>query len=446
MRFAVIGAGAAGLPAAYDLVRAGHEVQVYEAGSEVGGLAAGFKDPAWAWTVEKFYHHWFYNDDAVLDFLAELGLREKVYFSTPTTSFYHESGNFALDKAVVSSPLLSRMLNVLSIPGLPLLVRLRFGAVGAALAMLPDGTFLEKHTADAWMRRFAGRRAHEFIWRPMLIGKFGEYYNRVNMAWMWARIRKRTARLGTYQGGFQAALEDIAAHVRTLGVQVHLNTPVERIEPADGQGFRLALPSGSQQFDGVLCTFSPALMARLAPALPESYLTLLKGLKGMGALALVLALDRQLMADGTYWLNLPARSPDWRDNPFPFLALVEHTNWLPVEHFGGEHIIYLGDYLDPSHEHMQMEPAALLERFLPSLARVNPAFSRDWIRRWWLFRVPYAQPVPLLNHSQHIPAIRTPLRGLYFASMAQVYPWDRGTNYAVEFGRRAARMMLQDLA
>jgi hypothetical protein len=66
------------------------------------------------------------------------------------------------------------------------------------------------------------------------------------------------------------------------------------------------------------------------------------------------------------------------------------------------------------------------------------------VKKVWLFTTNYAQPVPLLNHSKNIPAIETPVQGLYFASMSQVYPWDRGTNFAVEIGRRAARMMLTD--
>jgi len=49
-----------------------------------------------------------------------------------------------------------------------------------------------------------------------------------------------------------------------------------------------------------------------------------------------------------------------------------------------------------------------------------------------------------VNHSKNIPAIKTPVPGVYFASMSQVYPWDRGTNFAVEIGRRAARMMLEE--
>ena len=67
--------------------------------------------------------------------------------------------------------------------------------------------------------------------------------------------------------------------------------------------------------------------------------------------------------------------------------------------------------------------------------------QRDWVKKIWVSKTNYAQPVPLVNHSKNIPEIQTPIKGLYFASMSQVYPWDRGTNFAVEIGRKAARMM-----
>ncbi|MCF6278653.1 MAG: oxidoreductase, partial [Anaerolineales bacterium] len=85
----------------------------------------------------------------------------------------------------------------------------------------------------------------------------------------------------------------------------------------------------------------------------------------------------------------------------------------------------------------------LMDRFAESFARINPKFKRDWVRKVWLFKADYAQPIPQVGHSQQIPAIETPLTGLYFASMSQVYPWDRGTNFAVEIGRRAARLMME---
>jgi len=80
------------------------------------------------------------------------------------------------------------------------------------------------------------------------------------------------------------------------------------------------------------------------------------------------------------------------------------------------------------------------------LSRFNPNFEPSWIKGAWVHKAKYAQPVPPVGYLELIPAIRTPLQGLYFASMSQVYPWDRGTNYAVEMGRNVAKMMGEDRA
>jgi protoporphyrinogen oxidase len=166
--------------------------------------------------------------------------------------------------------------------------------------------------------------------------------------------------------------------------------------------------------------------------LPGDYLEGLKKLKSMGAVVLILALKRRL-TDGHYWINLP------KGEGFPFLGLVEHTNFVEPEHYGGDHLVYCGDYLNPDHEYFSLSQTELLARFLPALARFNPDFKPDWVRASWLFREKYAQPVPPVNHSYNIPDLATPIPGLYWASMSQVYPWDRGTNYAVEIGQEVAR-------
>jgi protoporphyrinogen oxidase len=151
---------------------------------------------------------------------------------------------------------------------------------------------------------------------------------------------------------------------------------------------------------------------------------------------LSLAIKQPLSKDGFYWFNLP------KSAGFPFLALVEHTNFLPASHFGGNTIIYCGDYLETDHEYFKLSKEQLLQRFLPGLKRINPDFNPSWVRESWLSKTNYAQPIPLLNHSRNIPALQTPLPGLFLASMSQVYPWDRGTNFAVQVARKAAGLML----
>ena len=198
---------------------------------------------------------------------------------------------------------------------------------------------------------------------------------------------------------------------------------------------RLRSASGVEEFDKVIVTLSPGVLARLAPELPQAYLSQLTALDSMGAIVMTVALDRPL-TDGLYWVNM--RKPE-----FPFLALVEHTNYMESGRYGGDNILYLGDYLPATHPYFQMSKEQLEDLFFPVLTKFNPAFQRSWVRKTWLHKEAYAQPVVKLNHSKNIPAMATPIPNLYFASMAQVYPWDRGTNYAVELGKRAAAAVME---
>jgi protoporphyrinogen oxidase len=432
MKIAIVGAGIAGLSAAYDLLNAGHEVVLYEAGEQTGGLAAGFQDENWAWPVEKFYHHIFATDKAIIDLVEEIGFKEKLFFPRPTTSVVYDNRIVPFD-----SPW-----RWITFPGFNLLDVARFGLVSAYLRFTKPWRQLEQVTADSWLRRWYGRKIYEMTWQPMLIGKFGPYYDKVNMAWMWARLHVRTPRLGYFEGGFQAFVDRLTAVITQNGGQLKLNSPVENIESAEN-GLLITANGLQESFDTCLVTTSPGLLAKMAPTLPEDYLGDLLALKHMGAVVLTQALKRPLLPDHqTYWLNIPANDPDKSQNGVPFLALVEHTNYIDKKHYGGDHIIYCGDYVLPDHTYMTMSQAELENKFVDVLTQFNPDFKPDWVRKSWLYRASYAQPVPLLNHSRHIPAIKTPLPDLYFASMSQVYPWDRGTNFAVEIGRQAAKMIL----
>jgi protoporphyrinogen oxidase len=426
-KIAIIGAGFGGMAAAFDLRRLGHEVTLFESANYVGGLASGFKEPHWDWTVEKFYHHWFQSDKWMLGLIRDLGWQDKVYFPRPYTVLLHDGKWYPFDSIT----------KALLFPGLGFgLDKIRFGFVGLFLRLTNNWKALEKYSADEWMTRWAGRRVYEKMWKPLLIGKFGPFYEDVNMAWMWARLKARSTRLGTFEGGFQSFADLFAMRLREMGVEIRMEAQVKSIQRDRTQG--LIVDSGKQEvFDQVLVTTSPGLLAKLCPDLPESYLKGLLKLKSMGAVVMILSLKKQVSQQGYYWFNLP------KEAGYPFLALVEHTNFVGPEHFGGDHVVYAGDYLEAGHEYFSLTEEELLQRFMPAFKKFNPDFEPDWIKKVWVFRTNYAQPVPLANHSKNIPAIETPIEGLYFASMSQVYPWDRGTNFAVEIGRRAARMMQQ---
>lgn len=431
MKIAIVGAGFGGMAAAYDLRKFGHQVTIFESASFVGGLASGFKEPHWDWSVERFYHHWFASDSHMLQLIDELGLLDQVIFPRPYTVLLHNDKWYPFDSIV----------KALLFPGLGFGVnKIRFGLVGMYLRMTNNWKPLEKVTVDEWMRKWAGVQVYEKMWQPLVIGKFGPYYRDVNMAWMWARLKARTTNLGTFVGGFQAFADQFAEILQGAGIEIRLGTKVLSIQRRNSSdeeqnGLSVRSEKGSESFDKVLVTTSPRLMAKLCPDLPDSYLKGLLELKSMGAVVMIMSLKHKLSEEGYYWFNLP------KENDFPFLALVEHTNYVEPKHFGGDHILYAGDYLEVGHEYFSLSQEELLARFTPAFKRINPKFDTDWIKKTWLFKTDYGQPVPLLNHSQNIPSIETPVAGVYFASMSQVYPWDRGTNFAVEIGRRAANLI-----
>jgi protoporphyrinogen oxidase len=178
------------------------------------------------------------------------------------------------------------------------------------------------------------------------------------------------------------------------------------------------------------------LFTKITKGLPEKYVNKLHKLKSIGAVNLLLSLNKQFLTDGTYWLNINAIH-------FPFLSVVEHTNFIDKKHYSNEHLVYVGNYLPHEHEFYKKEVVDLIREFYPYLKTINPKFKTDWVNDAYLFKAPYAQPIIPLNYSTILPSFETPINGLYLCNIQQVYPWDRGTNYAVENGEKVAEMVLK---
>ena len=143
-------------------------------------------------------------------------------------------------------------------------------------------------------------------------------------------------------------------------------------------------------------------------------------------------IGKEVMPEGLRALDAAARR-------FGIALQLDHFDFACVEHWQKH-----GDYLPPDHRYFDLSAEELLDEFAPHLVKFNPAFRREWVTGAWVHRAKYAQPVPPAGYLAMIPDLRTPLPGLYFASMSQVYPWDRGTNYAVELGRKVAALMAGD--
>ncbi|MBF6591654.1 MAG: FAD-dependent oxidoreductase, partial [Ktedonobacterales bacterium] len=270
---------------------------------------------------------------------------------------------------------------------------------------------------------------YDAVWGPLFTGKFGAVADEIALPWFWARIHDRTAQLGYVRGGFQRFYNRLAARVEKLGGNIRLSTQVRGVEPLEGGGYAvtsapMAAPERAEtvRFARVISTLPTRLTCRLVPALPAAYRARYDWGRAYGAHCLILALDRPLTTG--YWMNI-------NDPGYPFMVLVEHTNYLPAGDYGGRHLIYLGNYRAMDDALFSLSKEQVLAEFLPHLTHIHPHFTPEWVTESWMFAAPFAQPIVTTDYSHHIPPFETPLAGLYVANMFQVYPHDRGQNYSV---------------
>lgn len=421
---AVIGAGALGMAGGRRLALGGARVTIFEREQQAGGLTAGFKVGA-NW-LDKFYHHIFRTDRRMIGLFDEMGLGDRILWGRPPTAVLRDGRIRRLDGP----------LEVLRFGSLSVASRVRLGAAVAALKVAPDPERFEGETAARWLRRWMGREAYEVIWEPQLRGKFGEHAERIGMPWFWARIHDRTPQLGYPRGGFQILYEALADDLRRRGGRLEFGCAVRAIRRR-GDKVIVSSERGDEAFDAVLCSLPTRLFLRVTADLPPEYVAQFSQAGAhLSAHCLILELDRQLQ--DAYWVSIA-------DAGYPFVALVEHTNWLPTSDYGGSHLVYLGNYLPPDDPVMTMSPEEILDRFLPHLSRVNPAFDRSWVRAYHSFGAPYAQPIVGVGYRETLPPYRTPLAGVWLANMGHVYPHDRGQNYSAILGEEVADRILSEL-
>lgn len=426
MKIGIVGAGFTGLAAAHQLQKDGHEVTVIEKDGHPGGLAIGHIEKGWEWPLEKHYHHWFTNDSFILNLAKEV--RFSVIIKRPKTSVLIGEKRFQLDSPIA----------ILKFPLLPLLDKIRMGFVLGFLRLNPFWKPLEKVHAVSVLSKTMGRKAFGLLWEPQLRNKMGKYASEISLVWFWTRIYKRTPSLAYPEGGFLSFGNHLVKKIEEKNGKVFFNTEISQIEDKGKVVMTMKDSKGktkTESFDKVIVTLPSFLFLRLCPQLPDEYKNKLKRLRGLGATNMVMRLKKPFMDDGTYWLSICAKNS-------PVMVVVEHTNLMDKSHYNNEHLIYVGNYPDASSPEFSMEKEDLLKVYDPILRKINPDYKENIID-YVVFRAPFAQPIVPVNYSKFIPSIRTPLPNVFLANIEQVYPWDRGTNYAVELGQKVAKIITE---
>lgn len=419
-KIGIIGGGALGLTAAYRLTQKGYSVTVFEKGVDVGGLLTSLK--IGSNYIEKFYHHIFRTDTVIWNLIKEIGLESKLQWKVPNTSIIYKGKIYRFDSAS----------SVLKFSPLNFMDRLRVGFATAYLKVVGNWQIFDNETAYSWLKKAYGDSAFKVIWEPLITSKFGKYGPQVVMSWFWSRVHNRTASLGYLRGGFFQIYVKLGELIQKSDGQILLKQEVTKIEEVEGK-VKVVASGKDYLFDKVLVTVPTNLFFKMAPSLPKDYVDSHPPAPYFAAQNLVLELDRPVSK--LYWLNV--NEPD-----IPFLAFVEHTNFVPATDYDGTHIIYLGNYYAQDDPNFLKDENQVIKEFLPHLMKINPDFQSSWVKKVHVFRTPYAQPVFTVGYRTQIPPFKTPLKNVYLANMSQIYPMDRGQNYSMKLAEEVVQVII----
>lgn len=390
MKIAIVGAGLTGLVAGYRLSQKGHAVTIFEKGNDVGGLMGGFS--IGKTSLEKAYHHIFTTDNHIINLVKELGLLDKLHWYPEKTSLFYNGVVYPFMGAV----------DLLRFNPLSLLSKIRLGVVKILLEKDNNWEKYANQLAYQWMKKWCGEEGYKVIWEPLLRGKFHEQYKSVSMAWLWARIHTRgnSGKLGYFQGGFRVISDELAKRIKKSNGEIVLNHEVDHKKIA-------------REFDKVIYTGAA------------------KGIGYLGAVCLIFTSEQSLST--SYWHNI-------NDNTSPFLAFIQHTNLVDKKQYGNKNVYYMGVYVPHDHRNFIDKDEKIIEEWFEYLKKVFPDFDKRMVDEKWLWRFKNAQHIVTKNY---VVPPRKISEKIYQSNFAQIYPEDRGTNFAVREGELVANEIVR---
>lgn len=382
-KIAIIGAGIGGLYVGYKL-KDKFEVTIFEKEKEIGGLLGSFKlsDKY----IEKTYHHIFKSDTYIMELIKELDLEKKMIWRKENMAVYFKNNLYAF-----SSPI-----DLLNFLPLNLIDKIRLGLVSIYLQKENNYKKFENVKAYEWLPKYFGKNVWEVLWKPLLAGKFGNYYKDIDMSWFWARIHFRGhSELGYLKDGFYQIIEKLSKNLKIINKEIKEND--------------------LKNYDYIIDT-SP-----------------IKSVKYLGAVDVCFTSKQNLSK--FYWHNI-------NDLKAPFIAFIQHTNF--VDDYG-KHVYYVGGYYPQDHKYFKVKDEVIYKEFFGYLKKMFPKFEEKEVEEKFVFKFASAQHIPL----NLPPAVAGTLfdkegggQKVIHMNFAQIYPQDRGTNYAIRQAKEIVASLL----
>lgn len=427
MKVCIVGGGILGISLGYYLSQQGVEVEIFEASSTLGGLAGPtlLEDGV---TVDRFYHAILSSDQHLIDLIKELEINDQLRFAETRMGFYYHDQIFSMNNIV----------EFLRFPPLGWTDRIRLGLTVLYAQFVRDWHKLEGISVKQWLIRLSGRRTYENIWRPLLRAKFDGSFENTPATYIWSRlVRMKSTRGGASQkemaghliGGYFTLIEAMAEQIWLQGGCIRLNTPVQEIMISNGAAWGVYNESRAFPCDAVISTLQVPIFTRLIPDAPKSYHDYLQRTDYLGIVAPLLVIDQPLSG---YWtINIT-------DDRIPFTGVIETTTYIDSKYVGGHHLVYLPKYTANGSDWQKKSDDEIREIWLQNLESMFPEFDRSSVRYFLVHREQYVEPIHGLNETENIPSIETPVKNLYLATTAQIYPQLTNGESIVRFAKNIA--------
>jgi protoporphyrinogen oxidase len=473
-RIAIVGSGFLGMTLALRLAEQGHEVTVYEAGGEIGGLASAWQIGDVVW--DKHYHVTLLSDSHTRKLVEDLGLGDEFRWVETKTGFY-------TDGELVS---MSNTAEFLKFPPLDLLSKLRLGFTIFYASRVKDWKKLEKIMVETWLTRLSGRKTFEKIWKPLLMAKLGKAYEETSAAFIWATIQRMYAArktglkkemFGYVRGGYAHVLERFAEVLEDRGVDVRLNAAIDTVEKLDGGRFRVAAAAARRRsdskpialkqktkysymkaaaavapgfsgafvtepqpgatdvvdftpkdeiFDKVILTCPSNVAARVAPQLKHHERQAMKNVRYQGIVCA--SLLTRVSLSPYYVTNIT--------DDAPFTGVIEMSALVDRREFNGNSLIYLPKYVAPDDELFDKTDDQIRDLFLTGLEKMYPQFKRADVLEFKVSRARQVFPLPVVNYSDGLAPMKTSLNGMFVVNSSHIVNGTLNVNETVQLAER----------
>lgn len=424
-RFVVLGAGPMGLMCAMELLKQGHQVDLYERDDRIGGMSATFNFDGLE--IERYYHFICKPDRPLFALLDDLGITGTLRWANTKMGFFYSGRMYKW-----GTPLA-----LLKFDGLGIISKMRYALHVMHTKNISDWGPLDKIGAISWIKKWVGTRAYEVLWKSLFDLKFYDYVDSLSAAWIGTRI-KRVAlsrknlmqeTLGYLEGGSATLLRAMEKFIVEHGGTIHLKAGIERIITQDNKVRGVVAEGKTISCDAVFWTAPIQYVPRILPDLPEDFIARINAIKNIPVACVILKLSEPFSEN--FWTNI-------NDPTIDIPGLIEYSNLNRV----GPAILYAPFYMPKTHPKWAKSNDELIEEVIGYLPRLNPAFRPESIIAKHCHRYDFAQTICPPGFYTMLPPMRAPIEGFFMADTSYYYPEDRSISESVKVGTVLAQLAM----